>query len=222
MARPAAFKDADFEQYRLIHRAMNREVDAIVRMLEALAPLDRTRPRRLREWLRFVERTFAHHHVVEDRWFFPLLQQRDPTFAVALAELEREHATLDPLLQKTLKGLNTLPTVSDADWPAAHAELVEVARALRTELDNHLKHEEDEVIPRSVAYLRRVDLDTFNRKAFRAIPVQDVRTTVPWLLDACSEEERRRAVERMPLGMRLVYRFFWGPSFNRRIAPLRG
>lgn len=222
MARPAAFQDSDFDQYKLIHRAMNREVDAIVRMLEALAPLDRTRPRRLREWLRFVERTFAHHHVVEDRWFFPLLQGRDPSFAAALARLEHEHATLDPLLQQTLAGLNALATVPDSEWSAAHAALVVVARELRKELEAHLAHEEEEVIARSVAHLRRVDLETFNRKAFRAIPVQDVRTTVPWLLDACNEDERRRAVDRMPLGMRLVYRLFWGPSFSRRVSALRG
>jgi hemerythrin-like domain-containing protein len=214
-ASKGPFTEQDFEQFRLVHRAMGREVDAIRRMAAAMAPLDRMRPKRMRDWMRFVERTFHHHHTVEDRWFFPMLAKKDPTFADALAKLDAEHIELDPLLKTTCDCLDALSTVPDSEWEARRAELITVSTRFCEVLEHHLEHEENEVVPRAMAHLDREDMDGFNRRAMRAIPIQDTRLILPWLLESLSPDERERAIARMPLSMRLVFKLLWAPRFKR-------
>jgi hemerythrin-like domain-containing protein len=200
---------------------MLREVDAIARMIRALAPGDRVRPKRLREWLRFVERTFHHHHTVEDRYFFPMLLRKDPGFSEAMASLDAEHAELDPLLRETCNGLKRLSEVEESQWGALRDEVADCAARFHESLGRHLLHEEQEVIARSRAHLNRFDMETFNRRAMRQIPVHDMRTVVPWLLETCTEEERRRAMGNMPWGARMLVTWVWQPWFKRRTEALR-
>jgi hemerythrin-like domain-containing protein len=207
-------KESDFEAYRLVHRAMGREADAIARMIAALADGDRVRPRRLQSWLKFVERTLRRHHVAEDRWFFPLLQRRDAVFAEKRAALEAEHTVLEPLLHGTMRGLGLLSEASGADWTRVRAEVQKSAEAFRDHLLQHLANEEAIVVERSMASLDRMDIETFNRKAFAHHPISDMRMTMPWLLENCSDAERERLIDRLPFATRLVYKLIWHPRFR--------
>jgi hemerythrin-like domain-containing protein len=207
-------KESDFEAYRLVHRAMGREADAIARMIAALADGDRVRPKRLQSWLKFVERTLRHHHVAEDRWFFPLLEKRDSIFAEKRAELEEEHTVLEPLLHQTMRGLGLLSEASGGEWTRVRAEVQRSAEAFRDHLLQHLANEETIVIERSRASLDPVDIETFNRKAFAQHPVTDMRITMPWLLENCSDAERGRMIDRLPFGTRMLYKLIWHPRFR--------
>jgi hemerythrin-like domain-containing protein len=208
-------KDSDFEGYRLAHRAMSREMDAVARMIGALAPGDRVRPRRLREWLQFLERTLHHHHVAEDRWFFPALEKKDPGFAGFRQELDAEHAVLEPLLRRTMEGLRALTQAEGQAWDTTRAQTQADAESFSRLLTEHLTNEEKVVVERSLQHLRPVDIETFNRKAWAGIPVGDLRTVLPWLLDTCEPEERARMVSKLTLGNRILYTLAWGPRFSR-------
>ncbi len=208
-------KDSDFEMYRLTHRAMGREVDAVARMIAALAAGDKVRPKRLRTWLAFLERTLHHHHLAEDRWFFPLLERKDPSFADVRHMLDADHEQLEPLLRRTMDGLTQLTVLEGEAWETARASTQADAEAFRDLLVRHLAGEEDEVIARSKKSLRPVDVETFNRKAMSGVPVSDLRTVLPWLLDSCNAEERERMVARLTPGNRLLYKLVWGPRYRK-------
>lgn len=207
--------DSDFEMYRLTHRAMGREVDAVARMIGALASGDKVRPRRLRTWLAFLERTLHRHHVAEDRWFFPLLERKDPGFAEVRQALDADHEQLEPLLRRTMNGLTQLTVLEGEAWTQARAQTLADAEAFRDLLARHLSQEEAEVVARSKKALRPVDVETFNRKAMSGVPVSDLRTVLPWLLDSCDASERERMVQRLTLGNRVLYALIWGPRYRR-------
>jgi hemerythrin-like domain-containing protein len=217
-----AFADSDFDTFRIVHRAMLQEVKRIAEMVRGLRLERRQDVERVQVWLRFIERTFEHHHTVEDRWFFPILLRRDPSFEHALAALEREHETLDPLLDETARLLRALRTCADSEWEATRAELEATASRFAAELESHLEHEEAEVVPRACTHLGRVDMQTFNRRATRNIPVQDARIVLPWLVDACTPDERDRMLGRLPLTTRLLLQFLWTPSYRRQRGPMAG
>jgi hemerythrin-like domain-containing protein len=207
-------QDEDFDVYRLTHRAMSREVDAIARMIDALAPQDRVRPRRLQTWLRFVERTLHHHHHAEDRWFFPLLRRKAPEFVDFEQRLEWEHGQLDPLLRQVTTGLGALCEASGQAWEDHHARTREAAGQFARLLSEHLAHEEEAVVALSQRHLRPVDIETFNRRAFSRIPVSDQRTVLPWLFDHCTPAEQQRILGRLPLTSRLAFQWLWRPRFR--------
>lgn len=213
-----ALQDRDFEPYRLTHRAMNREVDAIATMVAEMPAQDRKTPRRLHEWLRFVERTLHHHHTAEDRFFFPALAEKSPDFHAVLAQLDAELAVLDPLMRRTMDGLAALAEAPQRTWEAVRAQVRADAEEFRTLLRQHLAHEEAEVVERARQSLSRMDIDIFNRKAFARVPVGDMRTILPWMLDACGPDERARMYARLTLTSRVLYRLFWGPRYRKMRA----
>jgi hemerythrin-like domain-containing protein len=207
--------DGDFEMYRLTHRAMGREVDAVVRMIGALAAGDRVRPARLRTWLMFLERTLHHHHLAEDRWFFPLLERKDPGFADVRHLLDADHERLEPALRSTMDGLTQLTVLEGQSWTKQREQTLADATAFRDLLVQHLAMEEEEVIRRSKKALRPIHVETFNRKAMNGVPVSDLRTVLPWLLDSCDAAERERLIGRLTLGNRILYKLIWGPRYRK-------
>jgi deazaflavin-dependent oxidoreductase (nitroreductase family) len=87
--------------------------------------------------------TFCHglhnHHTGEDIGMFPVLADRHPQAAPALARLREEHERIAALVED----LRVVVTAPDADPAAARAEV----QRLTTELEAHLTYEEEQLIP---------------------------------------------------------------------------
>lgn len=220
-ARTSNDDASDLFAWRVIHRAMRGETESIVRMLRELAPDDAPRARRLRSWFAFVERTLHHHHVMEDRWFFPLLERRDPSFAGAREALDAEHARIEPALRRTMDRLRRLPEAPPSERATLHAEARHEAESFLDALTQHLNREEAEVGPRARAHLRDVDYDAFHRRVARSLPIQDTRTLLPWLLEYCTPEEGARLLQGLPAYVRWMHRILWAPRQRRMRAALR-
>lgn len=212
--------DRDMEPLRMVHRAMMREVDHLVTAIGRLRDGDRKTPARLREWMRFIERTLHHHHRVEDALFFKVLSARDATFQAAHDALEREHEVLNPLLRDVCAGLFRLADAQGAqwktEWTAVNAKAQELADVLRT----HLEHEEAEMIPRSIAHLTRMDVKNVERKALRWIPAADVALIVPWFLTRIDQAEREQMLAKLSMPTRLLNKLWWEPRYRRLAAPV--
>lgn len=95
------------------------------------------------------------HHQVEDFHYFPAFRRAEPALAAGFDLLERDHASLARRVDAALAALGELrAAVERSVEPSASMNLelaarhyVDAAAALRHELEQHLSHEENLVVP---------------------------------------------------------------------------
>lgn len=125
------------EAIKVVHDAFRREL-ALIR--EEMGAGDGTT---LGAQLRVNCLTFCaglhNHHTGEDLGMFPVLADRHPEFAPALARLGAEHERIAGLVED----LRRVVSDADADPAAARAEVERLTAALEA----HLTYEEEQLIP---------------------------------------------------------------------------
>lgn len=125
------------EAIKFVHDAFRREL-ALIR--EEMSAGDGTT---LGAQLRVNCLTFCaglhNHHTGEDLGMFPVLADRHPEFAPALARLGAEHERIAGLVED----LRRVVSDADADPAAARAEVERLTAALEA----HLTYEEEQLIP---------------------------------------------------------------------------
>lgn len=140
-------------------------------------------------WERFGA-ILHHHHSVEDERLWPVLTAHaerlgDTAALRMLADMEAEHAVIDPTLTACSDGFATMVEHPCVDYRSALDRHVTAARAA---LLDHLAHEEGEALPflqRSVSAEENAAFDAAAQKAYgpRIIPFM-----VPWVADGVPAE----------------------------------
>ncbi|MER5216157.1 nitroreductase/quinone reductase family protein [Streptomyces sp. NPDC002838] len=124
------------EAIKVVHDAFRRELALIRKEMSAGTST-------LGAQLRVNCLTFCqglhNHHTGEDLGMFPVLADRHPEAAPALARLRHEHERIAELVGE----LRRTVTAENADPAAARAEV----ERLTTELEAHLTYEEEQLIP---------------------------------------------------------------------------
>jgi deazaflavin-dependent oxidoreductase (nitroreductase family) len=125
------------EAIKVVHDAFRRELAQIRKEMSG------TGVSTLGAQLRVNCLTFCHglhnHHTGEDLGMFPVLADRHPEFAPALARLREEHERIAALVED----LRRVVTAEDADPAAARTEV----ERLTAELEAHLTYEEEQLVP---------------------------------------------------------------------------
>ena len=185
----------DLVDYRVVHRAMTRDLARLATVADDLvrAP-DRQRLRLLRWYLRGVATEIVNHHRVEDDDVWPLLEAvaGDLTALVALTE---DHDRLDPLL------------VRAGDLAAADTATPELAATLHELADllaRHVADEERDVFP---IITERVTVEDYARlqERFRGTLGLGVLTfVVPWVVGHATPDERAVLLGHAPPPLRVL------------------
>jgi hypothetical protein len=138
----------------------------------------------------------AHHHT-EDELLWPALVRRQPGFLPTSATLEGQHAQLDEEL---------------------HLLCADPTRigSLATILDEHLRLEEETVLPVWLASFDAAEHEQFGRLLRRSTPFGLAAVMVSWLLDVTPESLRGIAVGRLPAPFRVAHRCWWRSMYARR------
>ncbi|MFJ8538699.1 nitroreductase/quinone reductase family protein [Streptomyces sp. NPDC093591] len=128
------------EAIKVVHDAFRREL-ALIR--EEMSKSGEKGGSTLGAQLRVNCLTFCaglhNHHTGEDLGMFPVLADRHPEFAPALARLREEHEHIAALVEDLRRAVT-------AEHPDPDAARTEVER-LTTELEAHLTYEEEQLIP---------------------------------------------------------------------------
>jgi len=198
---------ADMTMMYVLHHAFRRDL----RDFRAVAA--RTRHDDAAAWQRVHERwslftsELHSHHTKEDEILWPLLAERaraadDVESLQVLAEMEDEHAVLDPLLASCGAGLTALAGKADAD---VLGDLLDDLAQLETVLDEHLGHEESAAVPILQRYVPGDEWDVIEREKFRGRPsVGHARRFLPWIFKGLSEDVAARVGAIGGPGMRLL------------------
>ncbi|WP_433784091.1 hemerythrin domain-containing protein [Actinomycetospora sp. CA-101289] len=182
----------DLVDYRVVHRAMTRDLARLATVADELVRSpDRRRLRLLRRYLRGVTAEIVNHHRVEDDDVWPLLEAvaGDLTALVALTE---DHERLDPLLARA----------GDLAGGTATPELAAVLHELADLLARHIADEERDVFP---IIAERVTVEDYARlqERFRGTLGLAVLTfVVPWVVGHATPDERRALVADAPPPLR--------------------
>lgn len=194
----------DFREMFAIHDAFRRDLGKFVAAATAGKALS---PQVQAGWANFKVQ-LGIHHSVEDAWLWPRLERelagRVGELAL-LADMEAEHARIDPLLAAV-----------DAALPDQGINLVVRIQELAVELACHFLHEEDSALPLIQAVLTPADWKGFRSAMTRAQGIKGAAVFVPWLVDGLSAADQQRSTANMPPPVLLLNRLFWSSRYRER------
>lgn len=171
----------------LVHRTL---IDTGQRLATALQrPSDGRDLPGLAEVWRFYRAGLAEHHEGETEVIFPLVTERDATFAELEASMAGEHAELDVLLAVADVAVDDALATRT---PASRAAAGSAVDALVGALDRHLDREEALALPLVAAAISADEMDGIERGFLRRIGPQRIAMTV-----AALEQTARR--EHLPM-----------------------
>ncbi|RCG25878.1 hemerythrin domain-containing protein [Sphaerisporangium album] len=181
------------------------------RLAEACrSPRDAEHGELLEEQLALVLEMLHAHHAHEDADLWPRLAGRAPEAAAVLAELESEHAVLDPLVRAA--GDRSVPLPDRAPTLLRLHEFV----------NEHLDHEERDAVPLMLRHLTLEDIESDKRQAMGDFGRRRVPTIFGWLASSAEGELLVASHAELPVVARFMFRRFWWPAYRRRFARLYG
>jgi hypothetical protein len=154
------------------------------------------------------------HHQAEDEDLWPIarakIESQDAEWApealTLLDEMEAEHATIDPLIEKIDAAL-----ASDR-----HTQALSALSELEQALSDHLRHEEREALPMLAKVLTEEEWNSFGEAQRLKVGLKGAGTFFPWLLDDATPARAAAVLGHLPPPVRLLYRALWKPRYQRR------
>ena len=202
--RAALAGTVDFTMMYVAHDAFNRDLERLVRAAESGQALT---PAAYRTWTAFCHQLHTHHRA-EDTALWPRLRAAvsDPAELQVLADMEAEHATIDPRIEQIDAA------VADHNETAVAAELAMLA----TGLSQHMIHEEEAALPLLERRLGAAGWEAFTQEIRQQQGgLKGAAEYLPWVLDGATPESRTAVLALLPAPARLLYRRVWEPGYRR-------
>ncbi|MER5532725.1 hemerythrin domain-containing protein [Streptomyces mirabilis] len=204
MTTEAAAGTVDLTVMYAAHDAFRRDLE---RLGDAAADGTAFTPQVRAGWDNFRHQLHIHH-TAEDSDLWPRVERKvagRPRDAALLAEMEAEHALLDPQL-----------TAVDAALKDRSTELPALVRRLASTLDDHLAHEEESALPLIREVLTPADWGAFTGRIRKTQGVRGAALFVPWIVDGAPPADRARFLGALPPPVRVLNKLFWEAGYRRR------
>jgi iron-sulfur cluster repair protein YtfE (RIC family) len=188
------------------HDALRRDLELLARTAARVDDDPRKILRTTAGWELF-SRSLYIHHSAEDEGLWPIMREAAadrPDDLELLADMESEHAAIDPLIEAIDLAL--------ADPHSGAERLGDLTDALTVGLSGHLKHEEAEALPLIQAIVTEPQWQQFGQVNARLLG-PDAPRILPWLLDGASDQTIAKLLAPMPEPARLVYQNEWQPAY---------
>lgn len=202
----------------VVHRAFLRDLGLLAGAVDGPGSARPGGRRQLvRRWAHFRE-CLELHHTAEDEWLWPLLLRRvTADEGRGVAELEAEHALLDPLLTGTSRAFDAYL----GGEAGAAAETIGRLAEIRELLERHLEHEES-LLPMMAGYLSPAEWEAFVEPQRRAHSRASSRWFLLWLLETAPPPARARLLGSRTPRERFLLERFWEPLHLRRLKAAFG
>ena len=175
-------RPADTTIYRLVHRAM---VASAQRLAATAARPDHDRDA-LAQWGAGFTAELRWHQAEEDAVGFPQLVERVPAATTIVQRLDVDHRELDVLLDGLDEAL------------ASREDVAAIAGRLHDLLAAHVFDEDVNVAPLIERHLSYDEHLGAQVAAAARLPLREAAWTVPWLLAACTPDERPHVESVLP------------------------
>jgi hypothetical protein len=202
-----AITQPDLTGFLLAHAAMRQEFGLLAEV--AAQPLDADRAALFEDQVEMVLYVLHHHHTAEDDTIWPALREREPAARAALDELEADHETLGPLINAA--GDRRLPL----------AERAAILRDLHGRINAHLDREEAHAVPLIRTHITVAEWEALAKRAAKETG-RRIPKVYGWYASAVDEARVTEALQTVPPPIRVLFRLFWRPAYNRRARRLYG
>ena len=199
----------DLTVYHVVHRGMRNDAQRLARAVTTIDPGEHRRADATVRWYQGYLGELHDHHVIEDEVFFPALVEKVPVVADLVPRVDREHALLDELLERTDAALRALAD-GGTRWTAVKAEAEASTRALAELIRTHLAFEDDDIVPLFTRHFTAEEYEELEKGALGNPNLRQLLFTIPWVISAATDEERDRAFATTPF----VFKLMW--SIRRR------
>jgi hypothetical protein len=208
--------EADLRRFHLAHLALRTHADDICRALAALKPGESEKAAAIGRLWMIYEAAARGHDVAESALCWPIVTERDPSFAEIQIDMDKQHQVVDEQARAASAALNRL--AEDA-CRARIADAVEAMAVLRQGIEDHFIDEEDRAFPPLAAVFTDEDLAALERRR-RRMP-KEMRV----MFVAAEDGAARRADARdlsaaLPLGDRIKLALFWRRHYRKIVGPV--
>jgi hemerythrin superfamily protein len=200
--------DADLNGFRTMHAAFRTEFGRLATAYRA--PRDAAHVQLLEEHLALALDILHAHHTHEDDHLWPFLISCSPESKPELDELEAEHEHLDPLI------------TGSADRSRSRSDRADSLQELHDFLNQHIDHEEAVAFPLMRTFFTPQDTENDRRKAMSEISPRRMPVVFGWIASCLDDDLFAAAMAENPRVVRLLFRMFWWPKYQRRLAALYG
>jgi hemerythrin HHE cation binding domain-containing protein len=150
-----------------------------------------------------------HHHTAEDDTIWPTLREREPAARAVLDDLEAQHDTIDPLIR----------AACDRSLPMA--ERAAVLRELHERINAHLDLEEECAVPLIRKHVTVAEWEALAKRAAKETG-RKIPKVYGWYASAVDDARVTEALRTVPMPIRVLFRLFWQPAYERRARRLYG
>ncbi|WP_433715306.1 hemerythrin domain-containing protein [Nocardia sp. CA-084685] len=215
--RAAEAPGCDTHDMVLVHRVFGREFRLLADIVEATSPLDAEQVTRVSAHAREMLAALHHHHCDEDELVWPKL--RSAELDSTLIDLMRtQHEEIDARMRRADSELSEWEHQGDVETADL---LVEGLRRLHGLLTEHLRLEEDSVLPVVAETLTRSEWAALGKRGMAALPRARALVFLGHIAEEADEREWSEFARQLPVHVRLLYRVFGRRSHARETALLR-
>lgn len=212
----------DLRPSYLEHRSMRVDAAQLTALVAAAQSADVNWLAGITGWYTSYERAINDHHTAEEAVVYPALLERDPSFAVAAAQLEEQHRVLADRLTVAGESLHGLAAASGGpSWERERDDATAATRALRESVTTHLDHEEEVAFTRCQRVFTATEFAALGARARTLVGARAVIFAGPWVLAHADPVERAQVLTDQPRLLRVLYRLMLRPRFDRLARPLR-
>jgi hypothetical protein len=209
-------QEADLRRFHLAHLALRTHADDICRALAALRPDESEKAAAIGKLWMIYEAAARGHDIAESALCWPIVTERDPSFAEIQADMDKQHQVVDEQARAASAALNRL--AEDA-CRARIADAVEAMATLRQGIEDHFVDEEVRAFPPLAATFTAADLEALERRRKR-MP-KEMRV----MFIAAEDGAARRAnahdlMAALPLGDRIKLALFWRRHYRKIVGPV--
>ena len=207
---------ADLRRFHLAHLALRTHADDICRALAALRPGEGDKAAAIGRLWMIYEAGSRGHDVAESALCWPVVTERDPSFAEIQTDMDKQHQVVDEQARAASAVLNRLAENPDR---ARIAEAVEVMATLRQGLEDHFIDEEDRALPRLAAVFTDADFGAIERRR-RRLPKEMRIMFIAAEDGAARRHNARDLIGALPLGDRIRLALRWRRHYRKIVGPV--
>jgi iron-sulfur cluster repair protein YtfE (RIC family) len=200
--RTQSDRPADTRMMGIVHDALRRDLSRATAALASTPPPPDQRRVAVAAHVRWLMDFLHAHHAGEDQGLWPLVRAHNPAAGDLLDQMDADHARIGPQIDHVQDAAATYGT--DAS-PAARQGLAAAVELLRSVLDQHLRREEDEMMPVVSRSITHAQWEAFNAATYvQPKSRKELGREGHWLIDSLDPDRYDVVVHTVPALPRFI------------------
>ena len=203
----------------IVHRAFRREFGMFPGLVAGVRPGDIARSERVGAWIAQLIAVLHHHHTGEDELMWPLLLERCTADAALILRMEEQHERIAELHDRVVEQAAAFEAGASAE---AAERLAQTLTTLTAALDEHMREEEDHVLPLVERHLTVAEWEALGERGRSGLSKDRLLIQLGFILLGTSAQERAAFLTQLPFPARVAWRLVGQRQFATEYRRIYG